>query len=86
MNNFVIIFKGACTGLDFDKKCEESNAICEAVFHLGGFNCDIHCEALGLECEGAWNADSGTCTKDTSVNSGCNVTYSDAICRCTRGK
>ena len=86
MCTFRIIFIGACNGLDFETKCEETATICEAVFATNGATCGTHCQSLGLICEGAWNDISGTCDKDTGSASGCGIEYSKQICRCITGK
>ena len=90
MCTFHIIFIGACNGLDFKEKCEESATICEAVFMTKGATCGTHCQSLGLMCEEAWDEKSHTCaTKQTTdarrVDNGCSMSYNDQICRCTTG-
>ena len=78
-------FKGACDGLDFKEKCENSETICEAVFKTNGQTCDSHCELLGLVCKDGWNDKSGTCAKDPGNAGGCDTAYDTQICRCMTG-
>ena len=90
---FRIIFIGACNGIDFLEKCEESGIICEAVFVTNGTSCDAHCQSLGLTCEDAWDDKRETCVKKTtgdwSFGNRCGISDpddEDQICRCATGK
>ena len=85
MHLWDVKFKGACDGLDYERKCEDSETICEAVFRTNQQTCDKHCEKLGLVCEDGWNDISGTCHKSSDA-SGCNVGQWTQICRCKTGK
>ena len=83
---FDVKFKGACDGLNFEEKCEDSDTICEAVFRTNEQTCDSHCESLGLVCEDGWNDKSRTCVKDTGEASGCDQARRTQICRCITGR
>ena len=82
---------GACNGLHFKEKCEESATICEAVFETKGTTCGTHCQSVGLVCEEAWDEASHTCaskltTDGRRVGNGCGMSYGDQICRCATRK
>ena len=83
-----MIFKGACSGLDLEEKCEESETICEAVFVTNKQTCGRHCKSLGLVCEDGWNHKSDTCAKDkdSALDRGCELSQYMQICRCMEGK
>ena len=84
MHYLDVILKGACDGLDFERECEDTETICEAVFNTNYGSCNIHCKSLGLVCEGGWNNGEG-CNKEWGSPNRCDKEYGDQICRCKKG-
>ena len=79
---------GACNGLNFVDKCEESQTMCEAVFATNGDTCDTHCQSLGMVCKEAWDEQLKTCDSklvddNRREGNGCGMGYEFQICQCT---
>ena len=71
------------------EKCEESSAVCEAVYITNHKTCDEYCQSFGLICNAGWDEKDNTCdgkleTAEDSrrTGDGCNESYYHQICRC----